>query len=692
MTGIETLTERAFAPDGPLAARGYAHNAAQARYAAAVARGMADGSAVNAVEGETGTGKSLGYAVPLCLAVALGGDDARGMVSTFTRGLQRQLVERDLVVARDVVEDLTGTRLYVAPRLGQANFADPDRADSRADAYRKAGDAEAAAMLEALAAWARRDDTSGLTADWLEDGHALPDGLTADDVGQTAGGPRTTAYERHLQEARQADVLVVNHALLVLHLRFGILGQRPDVLVVDEADRLETAAGGLFDTSIALRRAHRVLTAAGLDTAAVDHLDTVAERLADRGTVGAGRQHVLLAPDMPQRDLAEIGGGMASLRATIAEAPAPDDPAMAKDLAVLRAQAASLERTAWRNDPRAEVAALRWSPARQYPAIQARQAEPGRIGGLVAYGDPPAAGHTLFTSAVLDAPGTGASFASLLHTLGIHDRSLVSPAATRVAPERFGHMALVLADPAAPRPTARDADGTAATTAEWLDYAAAGVRAARAEADGPGAGRTLVLTQSYADATALGARLEGLDGLMVQDRGGLDSLSAGAAAFGDTPGAVWLTPVGWEGLDLPHLVDTLVVTRLPFPAPDPVRQAVIRVVLENRGLTEAAIRRTIQGDAWNRARRLLRQGIGRGIRAADDRATVWLLDPRFPGPESWSRAAGLAAADGRFTAFRPCIPERFRAGPFSAYETARLFPADGSAPFSPDTAAQNAAI
>ena len=73
------------------------------------------------VQAGTGTGKSLGYLVPLLTHCATNG--VRGVVSTATLALQRQILVKDAPVAVDAVASETGVRLKVAVLKGWTNYA-----------------------------------------------------------------------------------------------------------------------------------------------------------------------------------------------------------------------------------------------------------------------------------------------------------------------------------------------------------------------------------------------------------------------------------------------------------------------------------------------------------------------------------------------------------------------------------------
>ena len=68
-----------------------------------------------AIEAGTGTGKSQGYLIPAALAARSGGLPVA--VSTFTRVLQNQLVERELPFVQHLIPDLTFAQLQ-----GRANY------------------------------------------------------------------------------------------------------------------------------------------------------------------------------------------------------------------------------------------------------------------------------------------------------------------------------------------------------------------------------------------------------------------------------------------------------------------------------------------------------------------------------------------------------------------------------------------
>lgn len=77
----------------------------------------------------------------------------------------------------------------------------------------------------------------------------------------------------------------------------------------------------------------------------------------------------------------------------------------------------------------------------------------------------------------------------------------------------------------------------------------------------------------------------------------------------------------WEGVDFPgDMVSLLVIVRLPFPVPDPVREA--------RRQQYPDLHSYIQAEIVPEMQQKLRQGFGRAIRTETDSCAVAILDPR----------------------------------------------------------------
>jgi ATP-dependent DNA helicase DinG len=199
------------------------------------------------IEAGTGIGKSLAYLLPAILH-AVSGDEGprRVVVSTFTRALQEQLVRHDLPLLERVLEP-HGVRFRHALLMGSENYLCLQRL---AQARLRAQDEPA----EALA----RHATSALSGLRSAIPFEVPDAVWARvrrdrDVCLGARGPfwDDCLYRRDLILARDAEIVVVNHALFFLDLALGGRILPPHAAVVlDEAHRAEEAAASQFGSRL----------------------------------------------------------------------------------------------------------------------------------------------------------------------------------------------------------------------------------------------------------------------------------------------------------------------------------------------------------------------------------------------------------------------------------------------------------
>jgi len=254
----------------------------------AMVRGVADAITAREhllVDAPTGTGKTLGYAIPASLAAGR----LPVLLSTATKALQQQLVDADLPALAQVdphldVAVLKGRGEYVCVAKLHQLAVDEPLFDSPIDPD----------AWEALVDWA--DETT--TGDRAE----APDGVgDAEWRGISVGsrecpGKNDCPFgaecfaENARERAREADIVVVNHHL-VLHdaLADRWLLPEHEILCLDEAHKLVDIASsvlgvtihpkrltdlaGAADDHVEARHADRLRDAAGRFTAALDGLD-----------------------------------------------------------------------------------------------------------------------------------------------------------------------------------------------------------------------------------------------------------------------------------------------------------------------------------------------------------------------------------------------------------------------------------
>ena len=257
----------------------------QAEMARAVAQALESGRAL-LVEAGTGVGKTLAYLVPLLARIKAEG--SRGIVATHTRALQKQILEHDLPRLGFLVGDkkyalLMGRRHYLCRR--------------QRDLYLSRPVEHLTGALQAVSFRLWLTATSNGMRDELA-GHPL----LRDQLGALFDGPDLCLPGYCFEEgkcfvqmarkmAREADILVVNHALLIHDLRtgHGLMGEFSE-LVVDEAHRLPDVALEAHAVRVGTARMRAVGELLGREGAAggsvADRVKLVAHNLESLGPTG----------------------------------------------------------------------------------------------------------------------------------------------------------------------------------------------------------------------------------------------------------------------------------------------------------------------------------------------------------------------------------------------------------------------
>lgn len=277
----------------------------QQEMAKAVAASLEQGDPL-LVEAGTGTGKSLAYLVP-SIAHALGRRDRRVIVATATLALQRQLVAHDLPLISEALAKSVGREPEFALLKGRNNYVCLNRVNSSDQDEEQDGLFEPQALSELgrhvlrVREWAQETETGD--RDDLVPG--VPDRVwTAVSVsareclgaGKCAFGQECFA-EAARERAREADLVVTNHALLAIDTFDGEIKVLPehDAVIIDEAHELVSRATGADSGELtpgladrAARRCQRHVddgVAAKLDLASAEFAAELDEAEAGRFTV-----------------------------------------------------------------------------------------------------------------------------------------------------------------------------------------------------------------------------------------------------------------------------------------------------------------------------------------------------------------------------------------------------------------------
>lgn len=723
-------------PGGAIEAAFGKHSPEQLAYALKVHEGfnaMSDverdqNTRINMLEAETGTGKTLGYLIPLMLQIATSGK--RGAVSTYTRHLQHQMTNDgsdggkvgDVIFAQRWVADLTGVHLNVAIRMGMSNFGSAAAVQntiwmlSNDDSIIESNRKDAIELLELLYEFLQAVDedgmpiNSGLVDDFLNNQNidCLPSCVSQSMICLKGTSPEcdTKAYRLHVERSKNADLLICNHATLILHAKqWGrILDSKEKQLayiVIDEADRLPSAAESIATTALPLHgiadqfkrmasehdmpelnrsmgllydeivRYGKTCSKSAYPAAELGTLSPMVDRVAEEVKKALGA----IKPQLSIGD----GGDLfqtSTTRLMFDFANSANEFLRFADL--MRASGGD------------ETAVVTFSPVRNYPSLAIGQANPARLLKRLFQGNddpnyPERDGldGILFTSATLSSSGWALpkAFDAFSNELGIIRHAIkgnshpvhnvILSAYGQFSPSKFGELDFVLPDPAAELPALRVNEDDAITSPIWLQYCADMIRFAHSQG-----GKVLVLTISHKDTIALDALLHDLNPIVTRKN---QSIASSVTQYKQTENAILISASAWEGVDLPGEIQHLVITRIPFSPPSQNSHVdlIYKAHLHKNGLSDDRIEASLKARAMQRTWRKLRQGLGRPIRSKTDKATVWIADPRFPLPESFDGSLDpllMQSSDARrYPTYGDCIPARFRK---TSWQEARFFTLD----------------
>src|SRR5918993_273320 len=204
------------------------------------------------VEAGTGTGKTLAYLVPAIAAATARG--SRVIISTGTKNLQEQLMEKDIPFLQRVLP----RKFTAAYMKGRSNYSCLQRI-KRAETTPILDGLDDLNHFDTVRRWAR-DSETGDRAELSELPENLPFWRHIDARSETCLGQKCPDFDpcfitRMRQRASDADIIVVNHHLFFadLALRGGEYGQViPDysAVIFDEAHQVEDVAAEYFGAQV----------------------------------------------------------------------------------------------------------------------------------------------------------------------------------------------------------------------------------------------------------------------------------------------------------------------------------------------------------------------------------------------------------------------------------------------------------
>lgn len=590
-------------PTGPLSrgVPGYEHRPGQIRMARAVQDALAhDGVAL--IEAGTGTGKTWAYLVPAVLSAR------RVLVSTGTRALQDQIMEKDL----PALERHLGLEIDAACVKGLGNYLCLRRFGEltrSADALQP----RFARSLPVLRNWAQSTD-SGDRAELGAIAEQDPIWSRVVSGSDTRIGARCDYYDqcfvtRVRRRAEEAQLVVTNHHLFFADLALrdtGFASVLPDydAVIFDEAHQVEDTATLFFGSRLSAGMIERLVRDArlALGADAGGHgarlLDAVLHQASTffgaLPTHSSGGRAPLPPEAVPEQDLFALDNALAELAASCRNRKPPREPVLqiAKRTDRVREALGSLHspgQVSW-SQGTGRSASVGSSPIDVGPLLRDRLHE--RVPCIV------------LTSATLT---TGGDFSFVKRRLGIE--SEVDEAVLE-SPFDYEKQAALYVPDHLPDPRASEfPDAAASEILELIRMTGGGA---------------FVLCTSLRMMRILAKRVG-------------DELDCEWFVQGDAPKQILLdrfreqghavlfaTASFWEGVDVPgSALRLVIIDKLPFEVPsDPVVAARCRRIDEAG--ESSFMRYLVPAAALS-----LKQGFGRLIRTRQDRGVVAILDSRI---------------------------------------------------------------
>lgn len=648
--GYISIVESMFSKNGALVRAGGRHNEQQGQYAIHIANAINSNHATALCEANTGIGKSIAYLIPALVYLAMNKDSLPIVVSTHTRALQRQLIEKDIVLA-SVALDCQGLKLpNIAFRMGRQAFFSPTRVQELIEDMDKA---LVSAEHTDLVRFANASAVSGtgLWMDYINKYGLFPQGVRSEDIClldlMESDNP---AYDIHLLQAKTADLLITNHATLISPAVFK--ETQFHAVICDEAHEIESVCKSLGTHKSQLKRIANAI----VDTASSSqtNLKTIAlandieNRIKDFDLKNLSNESLIsdinnakimseLEPDVIALNKLIIKARKAYIK-NIDDAPSAKQAAVAERLEKHIETLTSFERGAVKSRRRA----IGFSEIQRDPSIATVSLN---AGALFSYRANLLTKRVVLVSATIsNANARTLSFTHLMGALNIKEGKVTDTCS--ISPTEFGEMSFIKV-PYGKSPIISQG-GDYSFDASWIKKTVAMIDQAALT------GKTLVLSPSMKESRMLSEQIK--SSYLLQDTN--NTLMQLTRQFTVGHENVLLSAGAWNGVSFRNtngdqLLQNIVITRIPFIPIDKEQQYLQTEWMTEKGFTENQINAIFWTSQQYSAMLKLKQGIGRGLRSPTDKIKIWFADPRMP---TQTRSSGLIAA----------IPHRFLEGYFNA--------------------------
>ena len=229
------------------------------------------------VEGATGVGKSFAYLVPAVspsLRKMLGSKNIKPpfVVSTSTKVLQDQVFQKD---APTIIDAADQEELKLVLAKGRNNYVSLRRLEeyiedinaNRIEFGNRDVAEGATEMLNNLSDWLSNSDYTDFYGEFSDFETDVPyeikkaiESDTDDCQKETCRHHSKCPYYRQLAKRETSDILIVNHALLAIHLLTGrVLPSQSATFIIDEAHKFYEAVSNVFTIDLTLRSVERFM-------------------------------------------------------------------------------------------------------------------------------------------------------------------------------------------------------------------------------------------------------------------------------------------------------------------------------------------------------------------------------------------------------------------------------------------------
>jgi ATP-dependent DNA helicase DinG len=626
-TRTDSLIEQVFGLGGLVSQHheSYEYREGQIKMAEAIAAAFTDKKHL-VVEAGTGTGKTLAYLIPAIAQTAK--SKKRIIISTGTKNLQEQLMEKDIPFLQRIVP----RKFAAAYMKGRANYACLYRLHKSDDQPILDGISEIGHFKE-VREWGR-SSTTGDRAELTDLPENLPFWNRVNARSDICIGQKCPDFEpcfitRMRARAEDAEIVIVNHHLFFADLsvrgnQFGRVIPDYSAVIFDEAHLIEDIAADYFGFQVSNFQIDELVR----DTAALPVSDAVAVsgmmKAASKVT-GLAEQFWLRFDDARRQEgrFPLVAGSFSYRSNNGDEHPTPLGEAYhALDNALQRLEA---DVDVYSDKmPEAESIVRRVRQTRFDLGFIVKQADRNfvywlerRGRGIFLQASPVDVSLLLqeklfnkvdsciLTSATLSANG---SFNFIRDRLGL----AASKTSTLIAPSSFDYekQAVLYLPKGMPDPRSPDFTRVAADEIVRILHVTHG--------------HAFVLCTSNQSMAALFELVSSRIDYPCFVQGSMSKTGL-LEKFRETPNAVlFATQSFWQGVDVRgEQLSCVIIDKLPFAVPtDPIVQARAKFIDENGG-------RSFSDYSVPQAIISLKQGIGRLIRSSTDRGVIAILDPRL---------------------------------------------------------------